>query len=90
MPTVGQNGDSAGGVVTAAQSTLHCSGNPVLVVGSPVAPHPPCPAIIPHCVASMASGSSVLHVNGVPVCRSGDAASCGHILGGTCGHFNSA
>jgi len=88
MPIVGVTGDVAGGRVTAAQGILHCNGTTVLVVGSPVAPHPPCPRIPIHCAPVMAAGSGILHVNGVPVSRSGDPATCGHALGASCGNFN--
>lgn len=66
-----------GGVITGpgAVSKL-IDGSPVSLVGDSVAPH----GIGPHAAAVMVEGSANLFVGGVPVCRLGDAASCGHVV----------
>lgn len=73
--------DSAGGAQLAGgQSFVTVDGEPVVLVGDPVTPHPPAP---PHSASPvMAQGSSFVSINGVPVCREGHAASCGHVSTG--------
>ena len=78
MPGVACVGvDEAGGVQLGMQAAkFKVRGNPVVVVGDAVAPHPPFP---PHNDAPvMVQGSSNFRVGGIPVCREGHLASCGH------------
>lgn len=74
MPAVILNGDTAGGVITATQTTVRVNGRLVVCVGDPVAPH----GIGAHSGATMVQGSSTVFINGRAVCRNGDLASCGH------------
>ena len=85
MPGVSRVGaDSAGGTITGGgQSWVKIDGNPVALVGDGVAPHPPCPDVAVHCVATMAAGSGWVKIGGVPICRAGDAATCGHTATGS-------
>lgn len=84
MPGICLGGlDTAGGVVSATQAVVSADGAPVVTVGSPVADH----GKSPHKGVTMVSGSSVMSIDGVPVCRAGDSASCGHVASGQ-GWFN--
>lgn len=67
--------DSAGGIIAGPPlaPTVFVNGAPIVVVGTLIAPHGPGP----HAAASMAMGSSSVFAGGLPVCRDGDAASCG-------------
>jgi len=47
---------------------------PVIVVGDPVQGHGP----VVHAAPVMAEGSSWMTLNGIPACRLGHKASCGH------------
>ena len=68
--------DSAGGtIVGALQDFVTVEGTLWSVFGDPVAGHEPCGA---HAGPCMAEGSSFIRINGIPVCREGHAASCGH------------
>ena len=73
--------DFAGGVQLGAQAAkFKVRGNPVVVIGDAVAPHPPAP---PHSASPvMAEGSAKFRVGGIPVCREGHLASCGHPTSG--------
>lgn len=82
MPGVACVGvDVAGGVQLGAQAAkFKVRGNPVVVVGDSVAPHPPIP---PHTTNPvMAEGTAKFRVAGIPVCRAGHLASCGHPTSG--------
>jgi uncharacterized Zn-binding protein involved in type VI secretion len=76
---IGLNQDVAGGAVTATATKTNVEGKKPLRIGDPVAPH----GIGPHAAAVMAQGSSTVIVEGIGVCRHGDAASCGHTLTAT-------
>jgi uncharacterized Zn-binding protein involved in type VI secretion len=52
----------------------------VAVVGDSIATHGPAP----HIGATMIQGSVSCFVNGLPLCRLGDAASCGCVVIGPC------
>lgn len=68
--------DSAGGTQLAGgQSFVTVDAQLVVLLGDPVEPHGP-PPHSPSPV--MAEGSSFVTINGVPVCREGHLASCGH------------
>lgn len=67
--------DSAGGTQLAGgQSKWKVEGQPIVLLGDPVAGH----GDAPHSGPVMAAGSSWMTINGVPVVRQGNAASCGH------------
>ncbi len=71
--------DRAGGLIRPLQTVAKIDGQPIGVIGCPVASHSPCELPSPpHCAATMAQGSAVAKINGVPICRAGDQASCGH------------
>lgn len=88
MPGVALVGtDTAGGTITGQlQSRVFDRGRPVAVVGDAVAPHPPPPP--PHQSATMAEGSSRVFIDGIAICRSGDAATCGHAATGQSHHVD--
>ena len=62
---------------------MKIGGRKVVLVGDAIAAHPPCPKVPVHCAATMAAGSSWVKIGGVPICRAGDAASCGHASTGS-------
>ena len=69
--------DYAGGVQLGMQAAkFKIRGNPVVVIGDDVESHPPFP---PHSSRPvMVEGTSKFRVNGIPVCREGHKANCGH------------
>jgi len=73
--------DSAGGglLQPTVQTFVRTNGLAWAVVGDAVADH----GSGPHNAAHMTLGSTILRIGGVPVCRAGDAASCGHLATGT-------
>ena len=71
------NVDTAGGVIQPLQTAWTFNGNPVAIVGCPVAAHPPCPLFPEHCSAKMVEGQANITFNGIPVCFEGHKASCG-------------
>lgn len=83
MPGISRVGvDSAGGtIVGALVPSVHINGAPIAVVDAAVDPHPPTP---PHTTAPVMVGhSATVRAGGIPVCRAGDAASCGHAATGS-------
>ena len=83
MPGIARVGvDSAGGVITGNLApTVKANGSPIAVQGALVASHAPVP---PHVGAPVMVGhSATVFANGKPVCRAGDAASCGHAASGS-------
>ena len=81
MPGVTRVGqDTAGGVVlNGGNSTVFVNGSPGAVIGCQVSGH----GDSPHSGPSMITGSSTVYFSGIPVCRQGDAASCGHTATGS-------
>lgn len=78
MPGISRVGvDSAGGTIVGNLApTVFVNGAPIVVQGAAVTPHPPFP---PHTASPVMVGhSSTVFACGIPVCRQGDAASCGH------------
>jgi uncharacterized Zn-binding protein involved in type VI secretion len=79
--------NSAGGIATGGEPTVRVNQRAVIVVGSPVTPHPPCGrkggAI--HCSAVTTGGSGTVRAGGKPIIRTGqDVDSCGHLrIGGS-------
>lgn len=69
------NQDSAGGtIIGALQDFVAVEGTLWAVLGDPVQAH----GLPPHAAPVMAEGSSFIRINGIPVCREGHAATCGH------------
>lgn len=81
MPGVSRVGiDKAGGTIVGALApTVLVNGVPITVLGAPVVPH----GKGPHAGPVMATASSNVFANGIPVCRAGDIASCGHASSGS-------
>jgi uncharacterized Zn-binding protein involved in type VI secretion len=72
--------DAAGGAQRAGgQGSVYADGALVVVLGDPVAGH----GEAPHAAPIMAGASSTVFAGGKPVCRAGDAASCGHVSSGS-------
>lgn len=69
--------DVAGGRQIASQSTVRIGGKAIVLRGDPVEPHAP---FVPLHVPSprMAEGHPRVRINGVPICREGHLANCGH------------
>ncbi len=71
--------DQAGGVQLAGTAPwCRVDGQPVVVRGDPIAGH----GDASHSAPVMAEGEAWFRVAGVPVCRAGHAASCGHVTTG--------
>lgn len=85
MPGVARKGsDSAGGThLGGGQDWVKIDGDLVVLVGDGVAAHPPCPDIPVHCAPTMAQGSAWVKIDNTPICRAGDAATCGHASTGS-------
>ena len=83
MPGIARVGmDSAGGTIVGNLApTVKVNGAPIAVVGAAVAGH--APGVPPHIAATMAVGSGSVFAHGLPVCRAGDVASCGHSATGS-------
>ena len=81
MPGVARVGvDSAGGIILGGnQSTVYVNGALAAVIGDAVAGH----GDPPHAAPTMVVGSSDVFVEGIGVCREGDAASCGDVGSGS-------
>lgn len=78
MSTVARVGaDSAGGTQLGGGNDFVTSdGALIVVIGDSITPHPPGG---PHKNGPvMVGGSSFVTINGIPICRAGDPASCGH------------
>ena len=85
MPGAARVGtDAAGGTqLGGGQSTVYVDGVLWVVRGDAVASHAPCPVPPSHCAATMVGASATVFAGGKPVCRAGDAASCGHASTGS-------
>ncbi len=81
MPGIARVGVDAAGstIVGALVPSVLIDGNPVAVVGAQVSGH----GRRAHSGPTMASGSSTVFANGIPVCREGDSATCGHPTSGS-------
>lgn len=67
--------DSAGGAQLAGgQDFFEVQGQPVVLLGDPVEAH----GKQPHGSPVMAEGESWFTANGIPICRAGHLATCGH------------
>ena len=73
--------DYAGGAqIAGGQNFVKIDGRLIVVKGDPVTPHPPKP---PHSSSpKMVQGTSWFKINGIPVCRKGHKANCGHATTG--------
>ena len=72
--------DNAGGAQLAGQQSFaRCEGRIIVLQGDPVQGH----GLPPHSAPVMAEGSAFVRINGQPVCRAGDSASCGHASTGS-------
>lgn len=71
-----EGSDSAGGpLISAGQSFVTIDGAKVIVLGDPVTPH----GVPPHSPAPvMVEGVPWVTIEGIPICVSGNLASCGH------------
>lgn len=83
MPGIALVGvDTAGGVQLGLQVPwFRVNGHPVAVKGDSVAGH----GLVPHDSPTMAEGSPTFRVGGIPVCRAGHLATCGHATTGKSG-----
>lgn len=81
MPGIARVGtDSAGGIILGGgQSFVRVQGDLWAVLGDAVAGH----GLPPHAGPTMAEGSQFVRINGIPVCRAGHAATCGHTATGS-------
>lgn len=85
MPGAARVGtDTAGGTqLGGGQGSVYVDGALWVVRGDAVASHPPCPRVPVHCAATMAGASATVFAGGIPVCREGDTATCGHASTGS-------
>ncbi|MBF0590184.1 MAG: hypothetical protein HQL53_13770 [Magnetococcales bacterium] len=68
------NVDAAGGTIRSLQNWVTIDDDPWAVIGSPVDGH----GLPPHGSPVMAEGVDWITIDGIPICRAGNAASCGH------------
>jgi len=83
MPGIARVGvDTAGGIIIGALAPgVYVNGALIVCQGSAVTPHPP--GGIHTAGPVMVGHSSSVRANGIPICRAGDAASCGHTATGS-------
>ena len=97
MPAASRVGDALAtghgcdGVTTIASSntdgTVHANGIDIIVVGAPTVVHTiPGNGCVPH-VETTHAGSSSVFINGIAVCRIGDAADAGAMIAGSSSVF---
>lgn len=81
MPGISRIGvDTAGGVIVGAlQGFVRVEGSLWAVLGDAVAGHGPGA----HGGPVMGQGSSFIRIDGIPVCRAGHTATCGHAATGS-------
>lgn len=81
MPGIARVGvDAAGGTITGnLVPSVRVNSAPVVVKGAAVAPH----GTGLHAAAVTVGCSATVRAGGIGVCRAGDAASCGHLDGGS-------
>ena len=69
--------DSAGGIILGGNNShVFVNSSLAAVVGDTVASH----GDAPHSAPTLTTGSPTVFINGIPVCRQGDSASCGHTI----------
>lgn len=71
--------DSAGGLIQEGSSNVFVNGSGAVVVGASVMAH----GGSPHDRPTMTGGSSTVFINGKPVIRAGDKATCQHVAAGS-------
>lgn len=83
MPGIAcQTVDSAGGAqIGDGQSKFKVRGKNAVVLGGHVEPHPPFPPHNPD-PPTMVESTAKFRIAGIPTCREGHAASCGHATTG--------
>ena len=81
MPGIARVGaDSAGGTqLQGTNFSVFVNGMPAQVLNGPVEGH----GDSPHNSPTMSSASYTVFCAGMPVCRAGDVASCGHVSTGS-------
>lgn len=81
MPGVARvNQDAAGGTIVGNLApTVFVDNKPIAVLNAAVAGH----GDAPHSSPVMAEASPNVYANNIPVCRQGDAATCGHTASGS-------
>lgn len=85
MPGIARVGvDTAGGLILGGgNSTVYIDGALAAVIGDAVTYH----GVYPHDAPVMVGGSTSVFINGIGVCRAGDAASCGDTATGSSDAF---
>ena len=84
MPGISRAGmDTAGNTILTGKSNVRVNGMPAAHIGSAIAPH--CAGDCPnqHTAPVISTGSGMVRVGGIPVCRAGDSATCGHSATGS-------
>lgn len=72
--------DTAGGIqLGGGQGFVRIEGHEWILLGDPIQGH----GVPPHDAPVMAEGSPFVRIGGVPVCRAGHAATCGHVSTGS-------
>lgn len=66
--------DSAGGTIISGSDNVLVNSAKAVRIGDAVASH----GDEPHNSPVMATGSSTVFVNNIPLCKAGDSATCGH------------
>lgn len=86
MPGVSRVGvDTAGGVITGPGCiSVFVNGAPTSVLGDTIKSH----GDSPHSSAKMVGSSVTVFAGGLPICREGDDASCGHTATGSADVFS--
>ena len=77
MAEITLDGDTAGGAISASSGVL-IDGRHISVNGDPIAGHAPCPVVAIHCAPDTANGLAGITIDGIPIIRAGDSATCGH------------
>lgn len=82
--------DAGGAIDSIPQSTVSVNGLLVAVDGSLGTSHPPCPVPDIHCAGNWTTsgGSPNVFIEGIPVNRTGDPDTCGHVRVGGSGNVN--
>jgi uncharacterized Zn-binding protein involved in type VI secretion len=76
--------DAAGGQNTVGSPNVFVNDTSAVRIGDSITPH----GRGAHGNPVMAAGSGSVFVNGIPLCRSGDVANCGHVAGPGSGNVN--
>lgn len=71
--------DTAGGPIKDGSSSVFVNGSGAVVIGASVTQH----GSAPHAKPTLNIGSGTVFVNGKPLVRSGDKATCGHAATGS-------